>query len=209
MYNQAFCFPCSLKGHKSNKMVIVHKTELLILSSLFGCSQRNWLRHSADLQLCRMSCRHLWMPSGRAMLQGCAVTVKRCCLYPTKSATNIATSKTCSWPSASSTSASSSCRTTRLFVMVFEVCLLLWMLSWLPLGWIDLSAVFIFFLCWKGDTQISKLSICWWSAMLVFSAGFSFIILSFLCTLQHYMFSHIVFSTFSVSFQQSKVWIER
>ncbi len=98
-----------------------------------------------DLQLCRMSCRHLWMPSGRAMLQGCAVAVKRCCLYPTKSATNIATSKTCSWPSASSTSASSSCRTTRLFVMVFDVCLLLWMLSWLPLGWIDLSAVFIFF----------------------------------------------------------------
>ncbi len=127
-------------------MVIVHKTELLISSSLFGCSQRNWLRHSADLQLCRMSCRRLWMPSGRVMLQGCAVTAKRCCLCPTKSATNIATSKTCSWPSASSTSASSSCRTTRSDIChgFVVVCVLLWMLSWLPLGFLDLSAGFFF-----------------------------------------------------------------
>ncbi len=170
-------------------MVIVHKTELLILSSHFGCSQRNWLRHSADLQLCRMSCRHLWMAQRESNAPG--LRSRRKTVLPLSNKERNKHRKhqrPASWPSASSTSASSSCRTTRLYRHGF------WCLSpvvnvVLTPSWLNrpFRCFYFFFLCWKGDTLNFKVE---HMLVIIYAGLFSWILI-------HYTFLPLHFTTFN------------
>ncbi len=76
-------------------------------------TQRSLQKHSGDSPRCRMSCSLLWMRSERAVEPRICAAVALSSTCHSRSAVNIAISKICSWPSASSTSASSCCRTTR------------------------------------------------------------------------------------------------
>lgn len=76
--------------------------------------QKSWLRPSGDSPRCRTSYSHHWMPRGRAPLMGGAWGGGRLCLLClNRNDVNTETSRTCSWPSQSSTSASYCCRTIR------------------------------------------------------------------------------------------------
>lgn len=76
--------------------------------------QKSWRRLSGGSPPCRTSCSLRWTPRGRARPTEWAWGGgRRCSPCRSRSDANTGTSRTCSWPSQSSTSALSCCRTIR------------------------------------------------------------------------------------------------
>ncbi|OBS73679.1 hypothetical protein A6R68_15783, partial [Neotoma lepida] len=74
--------------------------------------QRSWQRLNAGLLHFRMSFSHHWMRRKKALVSlHCDNAGSQSSTCPMRSVSNIGILKTLSWPSASSTSASSCCRT--------------------------------------------------------------------------------------------------
>lgn len=101
------------------------KQKMILFCTLLSCAycfhcfcplpnQKSWLKLSGGLLHCRMNYSPLWTPRGRAGQMGVAWGGGgQYLLCPSRNDANTETSRTCSWPSLSSTSVSYCCRTTR------------------------------------------------------------------------------------------------